>query len=147
MRDSFTDSIRKSRRLRQCLFFGLLSGTMLLFLACGGKFTIKVNTEAPPTFSLSGNGALLSFEVKGKSGPTLWKIYGPKNHSSLQEITPIKYGEVPPGCTQSIPTNLPPPPLIEGEIYNAVGIVTDSEAGHVQFTIRDGKVTKISKGQ
>jgi hypothetical protein len=131
------------QKIYRYVVLALLTGTLPLTSGCSGKLKIRVDEDTPPTFFLSGDGALLSFTISGTSGPPVWKIYGPKQHSSVSAISPIRYGEVPAGCTQGIPTDSLPPPLAEGQVYYASAVITDSEGGQIRFTIKNGKVTEV----
>jgi hypothetical protein len=124
----------------------LLIGSLLLTSSCASSFKIRVSEESPPVFHLSGHAALLSFKVSTRSGPPVWEIYGPKGHKPVSEVSPIKFGEIPPGCSQDIPSIGSPPPLTEGEVYNAVGIVTDSPPASIRFKISNGRVLTLTEG-
>jgi hypothetical protein len=122
----------------------LLVTSIVLLSACDTRFKINLVKSSKPTFNLSGNAALLSFRVSGKSGPPIWEIYGPSGHPSVRTISPIKYGEIPAGCVQGTLASGSPPPLVEGETYLAVGLVTNSPPNSIRFTIRNGEVVELS---
>jgi hypothetical protein len=84
------------------------------------------------------------FQVKTKSGP-IWQI-SPNKELTLNDLSTIKYGEVPSSCHQTTPENsAAPPAFIEGDEYYAFAAIYDSSAIGVRFTIKDRKVVELSK--
>lgn len=116
-------------------------------VACERDMTISVRNEAnPPSFKLSGSGRLLFFtvfEVQRDRRPSiddakLWEIR-PTNQDLISTLPEITYGVVPPGFDQTIPQGGPPPPLVEGKLYQAGGPALEASGGSIRFIIKDGK--------
>lgn len=104
---------------------------------------MSVSSEAPPKFHLTGRGNFMFFEIALRSGQVVWKIHPKEPNVSVGQISVIKYGDIPSTCLQLAPANSPPPPLIEGEIYFAAAMATDSAGVQIRFTIKNGKVVEI----
>jgi hypothetical protein len=115
-----------------------------LSFGCENHWRIRVSDDSPPTFYFSGGGQLNFFQVKDSSDKILWKLYPKDSNVYLWKISSIKYGEVPSSCTQYIPKDSFPPPLIEGEIYYASGNTGGAPTANITFTIKDGKVVELS---
>lgn len=85
------------------------------------------------------------FEV-ASNGKTVWRLFPKEKGLSLEQLSVVKYGEVPSFCTQAFPENLSPPsPLVEGEEYHAFAGIFDASAVGVNFKIKDGKVIDINE--
>jgi hypothetical protein len=75
-----------------------------------------------------------------------WKLV-PKNprEQSLDDIGAIKYGEVPERLIQVYPEHGPPPPLVEGDLYNVHLEPNASNSFNTFFAIRGGKVLAVTQ--
>lgn len=137
MRITFSENLNvDTKYLKLCLLFVFLATCF----GCSAK--IKVSEEPPPVFHFSGYNTCTLFEITDDSG-TVWKIY-PKTKVSLDEINPIKYGELPSSWLQEIPKNsTPPPTLVEGKRYLAVAVILDADVVRAKFTIKEGKVVEL----
>jgi hypothetical protein len=83
------------------------------------------------------------FHVADPSG-VVWRLYPRRKGVTLDDISTIKYGEVPSNCYQEALSNsTTPPTLVEGTPYYAVAAIFDSDAVRLRFTIRDGKVIRL----
>jgi hypothetical protein len=110
-----------------------------------------------PIFKLSGSGYLGQFTVFGPSpnlhryergSPEVWQL-NPTDQNSVKisKLTPITYGKVPLGFSQTVPSDGPPPALLEGRIYLATGYTDSAQTGWVEFRITSGRaVTVASSG-
>ena len=140
MQISFSES--RKVNMPKCVLLGLLVILLLTFVSCSSP-RIKVSKEAPPIFYTSGDNIVTLFQVSSDAG-AVWKIY-PEGRVSLGEIKTIKYGEVPPSWKQEAPLNSAPPPLVEGEKYQAFAVISDSDVVRVYFTIKEGKILELPK--
>ncbi len=117
------------------------------------------DAKNPPTFSLDGNGTLNFFWVSEVNAPQpipenartmsgkdkiLWEIW-PKDVLStrIYDLPKISYGKLPLGFTQKIPEQGKPPPLVEGEIYEAGGPSSNANMEIFRFTIKSGKAVEL----
>lgn len=106
---------------------------------------MSVSKELPPTFHLSGRNRIIVFEVVS-NGKTIWRLFPKEKGLLLNQLSAIKYSEVPSSCVQAFPEDSSPPPqLIEGEKYHAFAGIFDASAIGVAFTIKDGKVIDINE--
>ena len=127
-----------------------LAAATALF-SCSGPLRIEVSETNPPTFVLHGGGSgyLGGVLVKeyGPDGPkeNIW-VVGPKDRSialSHFRLTAIRYGDLPNGWTQEIPSDgKEAPALTEGKTYQVVFQMFDVETRAAIFSIRDGKVVQ-----
>jgi hypothetical protein len=139
---------------------------VLLSLLPSCEYNPKVVIEygVPPRFQVSGPGTLKYFVI---SGPDLkrdaanrqgdgdylqlrndyWKLIPSETarYQSLDEIGSIVYGQVPAGLIQVLPEHGPPPPLVEGDLYNVHLEPNDSYSFNTFFSIRDGKVLAVTQ--
>jgi len=137
----YISNIKKITFLRYILL-GLVITLLLTFVSCSSP-KIKVSKEIPLTFDTSGHNIVTLFQVSNNSGP-IWRIY-PNNVLSLSDVKTIKYGEVPLSWKQDFPLNSAPPPLVEGEEYQAFAVVSDSDVVRVYFTMKEGKIVELPK--
>jgi hypothetical protein len=114
--------------------------------------------DSPIRFVVSGPSTLQYFQV---SGPDLdrepnpagdgerlmllknyWKVVpdGKSPERTLDEIGPIRYGEVPKGFVQVFPDAGSPPPLIDRNKYNATVSSTNGRGVNMFFLLKDGKL-------
>lgn len=126
-----------------------------ILVACEIDTKVTIDGNAPPTFRLSGTGGLIHFRIveapsENQSfldAPMLWEIkptddlYG----TALSSLPAITYGQVPPGFTQTNPASGPPPPLIEGKLYNGWAPTYNANGGGVWFTISKGKSAEVQR--
>lgn len=132
--------------------------------SCERNPRVAIESGVPPKFTLSGPGTLNYFVI---SGPDLerdaanrqgdrdylplridyWKLVPSETatHQPLENIGSIKYGQVPQGLTQIYPEHGPPPPLVEGDLYNVHLEPNDSYSFNTFFSIREGKVLAVSQ--
>jgi len=109
-------------------FRSCCSSLALFFLlgvvACERPMTIAVTKDSnPPSFRLSGSGRLVFLAVSevlpnktpSLDDPVLWKIK-PTEENLISSLPKITYSVVPPGFTQTAPTNGTPQPLLEGRL-------------------------------
>ncbi|MGH9962869.1 MAG: hypothetical protein ACREBC_38090 [Pyrinomonadaceae bacterium] len=76
----------------------------------------------------------------------LWKVAADPtvvDKTLVERIERIEYGKVPQGFTQEIPKNEEAPPLVEGQIFEAVGPLSLMRNAVVRFRIADGKVIVV----
>jgi hypothetical protein len=122
---------------------------------CQRSTQLKVEAGNPLKFKASGPGTFDDFEitgpdkVEGQSGRSLpprkvyWQIrlLDTAKDLRLDDLAPITYGTVPSGFVQVEPkTGQFPPPLIEGDLYNAGLRTKNAEGVSMFFALRDGKV-------
>lgn len=136
----------------------LIAGIVLLSLAtaCERDTQVKITGGAFPDFVLSGSGRLGYLKITGpklRDAPgegafMYWEIdpaAGYLNGSRLRSLSPIRYGEVPPGYVQKYPPpGEPMPALIEGGIYSAVFDTTGANRAVIKFTIREGQAIAVA---
>lgn len=115
--------------------------TAVFYYFYKSKAEITVSENLPVTFYTKGSNSISFIEVRNSKG-TLWRLYPQKGrYVTLEEISTIKYGEVPPSCVQGFPEDLSPPQqLVEGESYYAFAPLYGGGPINVSFTIKDGKV-------
>lgn len=135
-----------------------------LLLGCERNPKVTIEYAAPPRFLLSGPGTLNYFVI---SGPDLerdaanrqgdrdylplrndyWKLIPSETarNKPLDEIGSIVYGQVPAGFIQVLPEHGPPPPLVEGDLYNVHLEPNNSYSFNTFFSIRDGKVLAVTQ--
>jgi hypothetical protein len=137
---------------------------LLWFPSCEHNPKVLIEYGVPPRFQLSGPGTLKYFVI---SGPDLkrdaanrqgdgdylqlridyWKLIPSERarHQSLDEIGSVVYGQVPDGLIQVLPEQGPPPPLVEGDLYNVHLEPNDSYSFNTFFTIRNGKILAVTQ--
>ena len=140
----------------------LLLLTVIFLSACYEEgMTVSLNGRTPPSFNLSGSGDLVFFTVSevaaenqnllpaqrdGDKNTLLWRIR-PSGLSSeakrISRLPQITYGVVPAGFEQNNPAEGPPPPLVEGKLYQAGGPATNANGGFVWFKIEGTKVVRV----
>lgn len=131
----------------------LLLTTLCCGDACERDTTISVEGSNPPTFRLSGNGNLAFLavsddapnRVEKRSGEILWKIIPQSGKSNIGQLSPITYGQVPPGFIQEIPAKGAPPPLIAERHYEVAAPTSNAHGDWVFFVIRDGAALKVQQ--
>lgn len=120
-------------------------------VACERPLTIAITKDSnPPSFELSGSGSLVFFTVfevfpdqtPSVDDPVMWKIE-PTKDITISSVPEITYGVVPPGFTQITPTSGPPPPLLEGKLYQLGGPAHYADGGSIRITIKEGKTVKV----
>ena len=131
------------------LLITLAAATALL--SCSGPLRIEISETNPPTFVLHGGGSgylggvLVKEYGPDRPGENIW-VVGPKGGSiglSHFRTTEIRYGELPDGWTQEIPSDgKAAPALTEGKTYQVVFQMFDVETRAAIFSIRDGKVVQ-----
>lgn len=108
-----------------------LVGTSLLLLLSGCReVPTSVDIGSGPSFSLRGSGKLASFRIYGPqpghriatpfdSKSLVWRVEPSKGYfkGARVERLQIKYGNVPPEYTQTVPDSGTAPALVAGQIY------------------------------
>lgn len=143
----------KRRLLQLSLFFLLCAACELLHPAR----VRLVSEQMPPTFEFKGGHQVMSVFFEGpllpdKDGtvaphdvvnpmhPNLvWAIYGPDRVTTLNEVPPIAYGQLPPGWEQDTPKTGAPPPLIDGMVYVVGANLDEGRWVRMCVVILDGK--------
>lgn len=140
----------------------LLVLAVIFFSACYEEdMTVSLDGRTPPSFNLSGSGDLVFFTVSevgaenqnllpaqrdGDKNTLLWRIW-PNGLSSdakrISRLPQITYGVVPEGFEQKTPAEGPPPPLVEGKIYQAGGPASNANGGFVWFKIEGTKWVSV----
>ncbi len=142
----------------------LLAGNykLLLLLApyilycCSIEVDTKISlaqTTNPPSFKLTGTGSSPMLILSGPYLDTndlstkkqLWelKAFGPTAEKPLWQLPEIVYGTVPEGFVQKSPENSPPMKLEENKIYCLLVHVYGAKAGHMCFTVKEGRAVEI----
>lgn len=131
------------------LLVTLAAATALL--ACSGPLRIEISEANPPTFVLHGGGSgylggvLVKEYDPDRPGKNIW-VVGPKDGSiglSHFRATKVRYGDLPDGWIQEIPSDgKGAPALTEGKTYQVVIEMFDVETRAAIFSIRDGKVVQ-----
>ena len=113
-----------------------------VFLLCVGCWLLNppqirlVSEEMPLTFAFQGRNPILNVYCDGPFLPDangtavphepinplhrnlIWAIHGPIEGTRLDEAPHITYGQLPVGWGQVTPKTGPPPPLVDGMVYN-----------------------------
>lgn len=148
---------------RVCLFvFSILIMTLPL-PSCEHRRRVVIESGSPPQFRISGPGSLDHFEI---TGPDLdrdasnrrgnrdylpaMKVYWrlaptPDTKQALEGIGTIRYGQIPRGLIQVYPEQGPPPPLVEGDLYNVHLEPDNSDSFNTFFSIREGKIVAVGQ--
>jgi len=140
------------------LFLTLLLLGSSLLINCTNEPTLAIKEGNPPEFIVSATGILESITISGpdtqreaqrdgKAGDALpywktyWQIVPKEKYDSrrLEGLSPITYGQVPPGFTQTFPTNGEPPPLLEQGLFSFRMFIKDANGLNARFTIDKGK--------
>jgi hypothetical protein len=158
--------MRSNTILQSFSLVGLFSAVLVGFLwltGCRQHTSLVIETGNPLRFVVSGPGTMTNFQVTGpdlerepnRQGEgdrlTLLKVYWEVASSggtdrSLDKIGPITYGKVPEGFVQIQPPNgVPPPPLVERDLYNVRFSVNDGDGINRFFAIRDGRI--VAEGE
>lgn len=104
---------------------------------------ISVGEDAPPTFYLSGSNVVKDFELTSDT-EVIWRLYPKDRNLTLNQLSVVKYGEVPSTCKQGLPQNeTTAPQLVEGKRYFAIATIFDSAAVRIHFMIENGKIVVI----
>ena len=148
-------------RLRKALFrhywyLGALKALLIVMIFINSGCSIETDTKVsitntnPLTFKLRGDGYLSRFAIYGplqgntnkKEPPLIWELFPSRESSQIivSRISPVKYGEAPPGWTQHTPDNLPQPELKGGLAYRATANTNSANTGYIDFIVRGGKV-------
>lgn len=140
--------MNQSRQLRFLLLLVLFAN-----ISCGEPHvTIEIDNQLPPSFNFGGVGATPFFmvsELPSSSSPdmsrakVIWDIRPNDGSHATVPLGPIKYGTVPEGFTQLVPSEGAPPPLQEGKSYQAGGPPVEMPNGFLRFTIQNGKAVKF----
>ena len=144
--------------------FLLASCLTAVFLSGCHTLTTSVHGGNPPTFSFSAGRLVhccnyLEFLVVSEVPPEninapwtqhpkenthLWWIWPKEGTNNYADALPeITYGVVPPGFRQSVPAEGPPPPLIEGKVYEVGGPAISVPKSYIRFEIRDGRARQL----
>lgn len=123
-----------------------------LSFGCERGLSLEIDGRNPPTLTLSGSGSLVFLyvmEVPSNRLPTLedpklWEIH-PTTPPRISDLSPIVYGIVPKGFSQTIPASGPPPILTEGHTYEVGGPADDANGASIWFTIKEGKSVQVPK--
>ena len=149
----------KQNVLLVTIFVGLSLG-----FSCTRDVTLKINDKNPPTFTFDRNHSevdrLLLFIVQEiapenadvpylkqvhEKNKTIWRINPIQSENgAFADLDPITYGSVPPGFEQELPPSGAPQALEEGKLYEAGGPYVMMNLGRVRFTVRNGRVQKVS---
>lgn len=136
----------------------ILVSTSIMFLACEEDTSIKIDGKNPPSFSLSGSGALISFGVtevppenqtqtiqrRSDGNIPLWSIQPTNGDNKIWGLPTITYGKVPAGFTQQFPLDgSAPAQLVEGKIYEAVGGASQANGELIWFKVQGDKTVQI----
>lgn len=131
---------------------GMVVSFLILVVSsvCERDMRVKIDGKNPPTFELSGSGNLIFLvltEIHNNKpsllgAPELWKIQ-PSGENRVSKLPSITYGIVPNGFIQVIPASGPPPPLIEGKVYDFGGPNDSANGGSIWFTIKGGKPVEV----
>ena len=129
-----------------------------MFLACEEDTSIKIDGKNPPSFSLSGSGALISFGVtevppenqrqtiqrRSDVNIPLWFIEPTNGDNKIWRLPSITYGKVPPGFTQQFPADgSVPAQLKEGKIYEAGGGASQANGELIWFKVQGDRTIQI----
>jgi hypothetical protein len=136
----------------------LIALTFFLF-GCEVDMSVVIDGSNPPTFTLSGTGNLVFFNVmevppenqeqsiqrSSDKNKLLWKIRPSRGgKDKIRTLPPIKYGVVPSGFEQVFPADgAPPVPLTEGRVYEAIGTAYNSNGGLIWFRVNEQKSWSI----
>ncbi|MFN7946362.1 MAG: hypothetical protein U0Z53_13505 [Blastocatellia bacterium] len=123
--------------------------------ACERNTHLKITSDNPPGFVMSGSGKLARIRVRGpkvrealgEDKYIVWEIKSQKGYDGefVEELGPVTYGQVPPGYVQIYPEQGEAPPLVEGERYNIRVATNNANGADKFFTLHNGKVTEESK--
>jgi hypothetical protein len=119
---------------------------------CERPTRLAMRDGEPPAFVLSGSGDLAWIRVRsprrqrdapGEEASLYWVIEARTISASrrIEDLSPLKYGEVPDGYIQTLPERGEAPRLIDGDRYY-VSISTHNAPGAAgYFTVEQRKVT------
>lgn len=126
-----------------------------LHVGCEVDMSIELDGSSPPSFSLTGTGNLIFFNVmevprenleksiqrSSDENTLLWKIRPlPGAKDKIRSLPRITYGVVPSGFEQIFPADgSPPTRLTEGKTYEAVGTAYNSNGGLIWFRVDSQK--------
>ena len=117
--------------------------------------TVKISGRNPPDFRLRGSGELAYFVVYSPSFPqqtrvpflerslAIWLVSATHEQKRLEAIATIRYGVVPNGYTQEIPSAGSPEPLVEGKKYFFEFDTRDAVGTSGYVEIIDGKAAAV----
>ena len=136
-----------------------LAVIILVQVGCEVDMSIAINGSNPPSFSLSGTGNLLFFNVmevppesqeqsiqrSSDANKLLWKIRPLSGAANkIRALPVITYGVIPDGFEQIFPADGSPPlRLTDGKIYEAVGTAYNSNGGLVWFRVDDRRAWPV----
>lgn len=118
---------------------------------------VRLEGDNIPIFHLSGSGTLGDFVIFGPKqrdigsdrDDAVWEIMpidGYLNGELVEEISSIRYGEVPKGYEQVYPeNNAPPPSLLPEKKYEYWFQTINAPHARGFFEIRNGKAAVVSK--
>ena len=126
---------------------------VIFFPTCERDTRLTLSDRNPPRFKMSGSGKLAMLrmhgprvrDVQGEEAFIIWEIVpkeGRFNGTRIEDLSPITYGEVPPGYVQIYPEKGNAPALVEGESYDAFVDTVNANGATAYFTIRGGKVVE-----
>lgn len=117
---------------------------------CTTPVNISVEGGNPPVFNFTGDGYVDFIRVYGpktsnEDAPLIWMI-APSGTSGaiVNEMPPLRYGEIPAGFRQDSPKDGPPSSLLEGVVYQVQLKVVKGENTRRFFVIRNGKAVEYS---
>src|SRR6476646_8441598 len=139
------------RILQNLLFIGFLC----LIAACERDTRVKMRTELPPQFELSGSGKLAMLRVHGQKVRNLdgelsfinWEIQpkdGLYEGTRVEDLGIVTYGKVPDGYKKIYPEKGETlPEFIEGQTYHVFFDTTGANGAHVYFQVKRGKLIEV----
>jgi len=153
---------RKNNYLKWLICKRVLGLATVLLSVCGCDFspTIYLDGGNPPRFHFEGRDSLDFFAIteivpENQNVPDveqdtdknriLWWVF-PKDAAAgrVRNLPPITYGIVPQNFVQKVPSgSIPPPPLLEGKVYEAGGPPVSLPKGYLRFVIRNGQPVQI----
>lgn len=142
-----------------------IAALLLASLPSCKPLSIEMSEAVPPTFSFDGgrfahykradffvvvevapeNQKLPAYAHSPVEDKIIWWIW-PDDYrdGELENLPAITYGTVPAGWHQRVPEGGgPPPPLVEGKVYEAGGPQISVPEAVMRFTIRNGKVVRL----
>jgi hypothetical protein len=117
----------------------LLVGGLCLMTLLGCEVRTSVRLEGGPSFSFGGSGRLASFRVYGPqpghkiatpfdAKSLVWRVQPTEGYlkGAQVEQLAIRYGSVPNGYVQTIPSSATAPGLVAGQVYYFFAETTDA---------------------